>query len=143
MPVAEEHATDRKRPHPTPQQMTGPFLQFDLEAELAQMRREQGWNDGHIAKTLVKEDDFRVVLIALHADGRLPEHKTDGRFSVQALSGHVQMHALGRTFDVPAGSLLSFEREVPHDVVALEESAILVTISWRGEPVPERRANEG
>ncbi len=138
MPVTKQEVSDRKRPHPTTQQMAGAFLQFDLESEIAQMRREQGWNDGHIAKTLVKQDDFRVVLIALNPDGRLPEHKTSGRFSVQTLAGHVRMHALGRTFDLPAGSLMSLDREVPHDVVALEESAILVTIAWRGEKAAER-----
>ncbi len=139
MTVAEQQASDRRRPHPTSQQMTGPYLQFDLASELAQMRREQGWNDGHIAKTLVKEDDFRVVLIALDRNGRLPEHKVYGRFSVQAIAGHVRMHALGRTFDLPAGSLLSLDRAGPHDVEAIDESAILVTISWRDQPVPDER----
>ncbi len=143
MPVAEQNGPDRRRPHPTAQQMAGPFLQFDLNAEIARMRGEQGWNDGHTAKTLVKEDDFRVVLIALDSNGRLPEHKTSGRFSVQAIAGHVRMHALGRTFDLPAGSLLTLDRGVAHDVEALEESAILVTISWRGEPSPDERASSG
>ncbi len=141
MAVAERNTPDRRRPHPTTGQMAGPFLQFDLASEIAQMRGEQGWNDGHTAKTLVKEDDFRVVLIALSSNGRLAEHKTSGRFSVQTISGHVRMHALGRTFDLPAGSLLSLDREVAHDVEALEESAILVTISWRGERLSDQRAN--
>ncbi len=137
MPVAEERM--HKRPHPTTAQMTGPFLQFDLQGELEQMRREQGWKDGHTAKTLVKHDDFRVVLIALDKDGKLPEHRTSGRFSVQTVRGRVRLRALGRTFDLPAGALLALDRDIPHDVEALEESAILVSISWRGEPAPDGR----
>jgi quercetin dioxygenase-like cupin family protein len=42
------------------------------------------------------------------------------------------VHAAGRTFDLPAGRVLALERGVPHDVVAVEEGALLLTIAWGG-----------
>jgi quercetin dioxygenase-like cupin family protein len=52
-----------------------------------------------VGRTLMKYDDFRVVLTALQANMRIPEHKTDGRISVHVLSGHIRLNASGRTFD--------------------------------------------
>jgi quercetin dioxygenase-like cupin family protein len=34
--------------------------------------------------------------------------------------------------DLPVGRLVSVERDVPHDVEAVEESAFLLTIAWQG-----------
>jgi quercetin dioxygenase-like cupin family protein len=116
------------RPHAT--SMAGPYLEFDLSAELQRLKAETTWNSGHNAKTLIKYDDFRVVLIALQSDAHMSEHRSDGRISVQVLSGHVQLRALGRTFDLHAGGMVALDRGVPHDVEAREPSAFLLTIAW-------------
>ncbi|HEX5473614.1 MAG TPA: AraC family ligand binding domain-containing protein [Vicinamibacterales bacterium] len=118
-----------RRPHPQP--MAAPFLEFDLGRELDDLHREGGWKSGHNARTLVKFDDFRVVLIALASNTTIPGHRTDGRISIQTVRGHVRVRAEGRTFDLPAGALLALDHDLPHDVEALEESAFLLTIAWR------------
>ena len=112
--------------------MASEFIEFDLPAELAQLAREKPWSGGHTAKTLVKYDDLRVVLIALEANGQVPEHKTEGRISIQALSGHLRVMASGRTFSLRAGGIVAFDHGVPHHVSALEDSAFLLTIAWPG-----------
>jgi quercetin dioxygenase-like cupin family protein len=112
--------------------MAGPFLEFDLAREVEQLRGEPASASGHNAKTLVKYDDFRIVLTALKAHTCIPGHRNDGRISVQTVRGHIRMRALGRTFDLPAGSLLALDQGVPHDVEALEDSAFLLTIAWPG-----------
>jgi len=78
----------------------------------------------------MKYDDLRVVLMALQSGARLPEHQTDGRLCVQVLAGHIQLQASGRTFNLRAGGLLALDRDIRHDVMALEESACLLTIAW-------------
>jgi len=51
-----------------PQRMTAPVLAFDLAHEVARLHEQTAWRQGdRNAKTLVKEADFRVVLIALRA----------------------------------------------------------------------------
>lgn len=68
-----------------------PLMNFDLSNEIAQLHQEEAWlRTDHNSKTLVKQPDFRIVLIALKKDGRLEEHKADGRISIQTLSGHVR-----------------------------------------------------
>ena len=116
------------RPHASP--MAAPFLDFDLPAEVHRLHSEATWSTGRNARTLIKYDNFRVVLTALQANVRVPEHKTEGRVSVHVLSGHVQIKAAGRTFSLRPGGLLALDHGVPHDVEALEESAFLLTIAW-------------
>jgi len=122
-----EHALHR-RPHAP--SMTGPFLEFDLPAEVERLHSEIGWSTGHNARTLVKYDSFRLVLTAVQANAHIPEHKTDGRISIHVLSGHIQLKASGRTFNLRAGGLVALDRGVPHHIDAVEASAFLLTIAW-------------
>lgn len=125
----EPHAgAQHRRPHPQP--MAAAYLEFDLARELEQLHAEPEWSRGQNARTLVKHDDFRVVLLALTAGARIPEHRTEGRISIHTVHGQVQVRAQGRTFDLPTGGLLALDRDLPHDVEALEDSAILLTIAW-------------
>ena len=125
------HHEAHHRPHNPP--MADPFMEFDLQAEIHRLRAETTWKTGQNARTLIKYDDLRVVLIALAAKTRMPEHKAEGRIAVHVLSGHIQVRASGRTFNLRAGGLLAIDHGVPHNVEALEESALLLTIAWPGE----------
>lgn len=116
------------RPHASP--MAEPSMEFDLPAEIQRLKAEATWSTGQNAKTLIKYDDFRVVLIALAAEASMPEHKTEGRVMVQVLSGHIRVKALGRTFSLRPGGVVALDHGIAHDVRALEESAMLLTIAW-------------
>jgi len=113
--------------------MASAYLEFDLTREIEQLHHEPAWSSGQNAKTLVKYDDFRVVLTALKARAHLPGHQTEGRISIHTVAGHIQVRAQGRTFELPVGSLLTLDRNLPHDVEALKESAFLLTIAWPGQ----------
>lgn len=117
-----------RRPHSS--SMADAFMEFDLTAEVHRLQAETTWSTGQNARTLVKYDDLRVVLTALQARERIPEHKTEGRISIHVVSGHVQIRASGRTFNLRNGGLLALDRGVPHEVEALEESAFVLTIAW-------------
>lgn len=130
--------TPHRRPHSPP--MAAPFLEFDLTRELEELHREPGWESGQNARTLVKYDDFRVVLTALKTGARLPEHHTEGRISIHVVAGRIQVRAQERTFNLPTGTLLTLDQGLPHDVEALEESAFLLTIAWPGRD--QRRMSE-
>ena len=106
-------------------------LHIDLDTELARLHDDPNWTKGHVARTLVKQDALRVVLIAIKADARIDEHKTEGPISIQPLRGRMRVAAAGESFTLGAGQLLTLEASVPHDVLALEDSAFLLTIGWR------------
>jgi quercetin dioxygenase-like cupin family protein len=110
--------------------LSAPLLDFDLNREIQQLRSEGRWQSGHTAKTLVKYPDFRLVLVAIKAGGRLVRHRTEGRISVHNLVGHIRLHSPEQAVELPAGHMLALERDIPHDVEALVDSAFLLTIAW-------------
>jgi quercetin dioxygenase-like cupin family protein len=112
-----------------------PLLQIDLERELQQLRREDSWEreTGRSSKTLAKYPDFRIVLILMKSGTRMRQHRAEGRISIQELTGQVCIHLPDRKVNASAGQLVVLDCGVLHDVEALEESALLLTISWRRE----------
>ncbi len=115
--------------------LAAPLLRFDLNKEIQQLRSEGRWQTGHTAKTLVKYADFRVVLVVMKPGGRLEKHRTEGRISVQTLTGHVRFRTADQLIELPAGQMVALERDIPHDVEADSDSAILLTIAWPGTSV--------
>lgn len=106
---------------------------FRLAEEFDSLRRDIGWRrDGHSARTLVKHDDLRVVLIALEQGARMGQHKADARASIMTVAGSVRVWIGQRAVDLPREGLFVLDRGVIHDVEALEESAILLTLAWPG-----------
>jgi len=110
-----------------------PLLQIDFERELQQLRQEDSWQreTGRSSKTLAKYPDFRIVLILMKSGTRMRQHRAEGRISIQQLKGQVRIHLADRKVTLSTGHLLVLDCGVLHDVEALEESALLLTISWR------------
>jgi quercetin dioxygenase-like cupin family protein len=122
-----ETSGSRQRP---PQQLAGPILAFDLVREQEQLRQEESYRGGdRNAKTLVKQHGLSVVLTVMRKGTRLREHTAPGPISVQALAGHIRLHAVGDTVELPIGHVVTLDADVAHDVEAVEESAFLLTIA--------------
>jgi quercetin dioxygenase-like cupin family protein len=64
---------------------------------------------------------------------QMRQHKAEGRISIQQLNGQVCIHLTDRKVNLSTGHLLVLDCGVLHDVEALEESALLLTISWRSQ----------
>lgn len=120
----------RRAGHPVPG-LAGPLLEFDLTAEVGQLRQEDAWTEtSRNTKTLVKYPDLRIVLITLKFGGRMENHHAEGSISMHCLTGKLRLLLPHQSVDLPAGSLLTLERALSHDVEALEDSSFLLTIAW-------------
>ena len=110
-----------------------PLLQVDFKRELQQLRREDSWQreTGRSSKTLAKYPDFRIVLILMKSGTQMRQHRAEGRVSIQQWKGQARIHLANRKVTLSTGHLLVLDCGVLHDVEALEESALLLTISWR------------
>jgi quercetin dioxygenase-like cupin family protein len=129
-------------------QLAGAMLRFDLDAELASLKGEASWRGGdRNARTLVEEPTLRIVLVVLKRGARLSEHRTNGRASVHTLVGRLRLRVFDQAVELPPSHVLTIERELAHDVEALEESAFLLTIAWAGtdtgEPGPSGYRHSG
>lgn len=118
----------------TARRLADPVVEFDLPPMIEKLRAEPAWKtEGHNAATIVKYPDLRIVLLALQAKAVIREHRADARISVQALTGHARLRLPHRVVDLPAGRGVALERGLLHDVEAIEESALLLTLSWPTE----------
>jgi quercetin dioxygenase-like cupin family protein len=113
-------------------ELAQPLLQFDLAAEIEHLYREDSWQrgTGRSSRTLVKQPDFRVVLVAMKAATEIKEHRADGRISIHTIIGHLRLELPDQIVEVPAGHLLALDRCIRHDVEALADSVFLLTIAW-------------
>ncbi len=109
-----------------------PLLQVLIPDEVRNLWKQDAWQaeSGRSARTLVKYPDLRIVLVSMKANTRLKRHKTDARFAILTLGGHVRLHLPQATVEVPAGELLAVDRGVVHDVEAVQQSTFLLIIAW-------------
>ena len=112
-----------------PERIDGPFLEFELRAQIELLRHEEAYRRGRNSKTLAKYPDFRIVLSVIKAGAHIQQHSASGRISVHMVSGHIRMHVAEKLLDLPAGRLLVLDRAILHDVEAIEDSAFLVTLT--------------
>jgi quercetin dioxygenase-like cupin family protein len=106
-------------------------LNFDLLALGAELRLDEQYaRGGHMARTLVRAPDQRIVLMAMKAGARIAEHHADGTASIQLLSGRVSLGLPTGTFEMKSGELLVLAGGLRHHVDAREESTLLLTLGW-------------
>ncbi|MHB8620511.1 MAG: cupin domain-containing protein [Chloroflexota bacterium] len=103
---------------------------LNLADEIEQLRAEPAWKEfDRNAKTLVKNPELRVVLLALKSGARLEQHWAAGPITIQALAGWLRVHLPEHTLDMQAGELAAIAQATRHDVEALEPSVFLLTIA--------------
>jgi quercetin dioxygenase-like cupin family protein len=114
--------------------LAGPILVHDLEGRLAELRAEESYSrSGRAGRTLAKAGRFRLTLVAM-ADGNLiGTHQADSPMTLHVLSGRIQFRAGGEDHGLHAGQVLFFGPGDAHDIRAVGETALLITISAIGD----------
>jgi quercetin dioxygenase-like cupin family protein len=126
-PAGQTSGSMQRPPH----ELSAAVTVLDLSQEIAALRREPAWQQGdRNAKTFVKEADLRVALTVLKQGAVVKEHQAPGTAIVQALSGRIRLRIADQAVELSAGQAVVLERNLPHDVEALEESAFSITIAW-------------
>lgn len=83
------------------------------------------------SSTLVRADHLEVFRLVLLAGKLAPNHKASGAITIQCLEGVVELDAHGQTQILHAGSMVYLSDAEPHEVRALEDSSLLITILLR------------
>src|SRR5215469_787305 len=108
-------------------------IRLNIGEQLEKLKEAPSWQreSGRSSETLVKYEEFRVVLVRMKPGSYMSHHRTEGPISIHTLQGRIRLHLPGdRAEDLKPGDLLTLERCLEHDVEALEESAFLLTIAW-------------
>lgn len=113
-----------------PRATSGPVLDLDLMTMAEQLRCEGLWSDGRNSRTLIKHGDFRMILTVMKAGACLHRHHARGTVLIQVLSGHVRARIMDESIEAHAGHTLSFDPNLEHEIEAVDESTLLITIAW-------------
>src|SRR5665213_2513183 len=127
-PIREIPESERLRQHPTPR-FAAPQHQYDLSEVVTKLRQEfEAGQAGHRQETLYKRGPTTVALFLFGHLTRLAPHRTKGVVTIHLLKGHLQVTAEGQVHDLHAGHPVVLAPGVEHDLVALEESQMLLTV---------------
>ena len=113
--------------------LTAEVIRRNIGDEVEKLKQAPSWQreSGRSSETLVKYDEFRIVLVQMKPESYMSHHKAEGPISIHVIQGKVRVHLPDdRTEDLKPGDLLTLDRCLEHDVEALEESAFLLTIAW-------------
>ena len=110
--------------------MDAALVTIDLRNFTKQIREEKAWKDSdRNAITVFKTDGMRIVLIALHKDAEMIKHTADGMISLQVLEGQILFTTEEQSVELGQGQMLALHENVPHSVLAMEETIFLLTLT--------------
>jgi quercetin dioxygenase-like cupin family protein len=84
--------------------------------------------DSTVSRTVLKAEGARVVLFAFDAGQELSEHTAAVPILIQVLDGRLQVGADGQRVELTPGGMVHIGSRVPHDVLALEPSRMVLTM---------------
>ena len=95
--------------------------------------------DATVSRTALTAEGVRVVLFAFDAGQVLTEHTAAMPVLLQVLDGRLRITGDGETVELTPGGLIHLDTRVPHTVVAVEPSRLMLTmLDSRARPVHDR-----
>jgi hypothetical protein len=108
-------------------------------------------DERYITKTIARDDSTRMVMFALRQGTRILLERTLGDLALRVVAGHIELHEgdvwdqlpylirhtegacsffalYDHSIDLPIGTLLLLDPELPHDLEALDDSAFVLDI---------------
>ena len=129
----ESGQDERLRSHPS-ERFAGDSHAFDLGQVLRDLRTEAHPTErGHRQMTIFHHTPVTQIIFDFESGAELPEHVAHGLVTIHALEGRLAVQADGRDHELSAGYILVLNPDVPHNVRALEASAMLLTVHLAGE----------
>jgi len=119
---------------PVSRALTGKHLTFDFAEHIAELRRDDHYvQTGRIGRTLVKEGALRLTLTVLAEGTDIGTHHATAPMTLQLLEGRLRYRVGDDEFKIREGELLFFGPGHAKDIRALEDTALLLTITGAEE----------
>ena len=132
----QQESTQRERLRPAPmERFAGTSQVVDLGEALRALRAEaHPAHGGHRQITLFQHAPVTQLLFAFEKGGALPNHAAHGLVTLHVLEGQLMVQADGHDHRLSAGYVLILQPDVLHNVHALEDSAMLLTVCLERQP---------
>lgn len=120
----------------TPMQrgLTDPMMLFDLEQHVRELRADDSYvRSGRLGRTLARSGRLRLVLVVIRAGVEVGTHHADSPMTIQPVEGRIGFTFRGNDHELSAGEVLFFGPDDAHDIRAIEDAALLLTLSAIGD----------
>lgn len=84
--------------------------------------------DGTLSRVLHRDEKIRLVAFAFDAGQELTEHTASIPAVVQVITGRIEMTLAGDTVTFGPGAWLRMDARLPHSLVALEPTVLVLTM---------------
>ena len=119
---------------PMERPLSEPMMTFELRPQIEQLRADESYQrSGRLGRTLARSGRLRLVLVALNAGVEVGTHQADSPMTIQLVDGRIGFRIGSEEHELRAGQVLFFQAGEAHDIRALEESALLLTLSAVGD----------
>lgn len=109
--------------------LSGAAITFVIPEEIDLLKQEPEWISGQRnSVTVVKTSNLSIVLTAIKKGATLCGHQIDGPITLQVVSGVIEFGVAGEPRELQAGTVIALDKTVNHDIQALEDSELLLTI---------------
>jgi len=96
----------------------------------ASILKDVQYNEHKPIITVLFETDFtKEIRIAMHDGTAMKEHKTSFPIVINVLEGSIDFGVNGEVKRLDAGALIALDSNVPHDLKALENSIVRLTLT--------------
>ncbi len=115
---------------PITRALTGENLSFDLGKHIAELRQDGSYaRSGRVGRTLVKAGPLRLTLTLIAAGVDVGTHHAASPMTIQVVQGRLRYRVEEEEFELGQGELLFFGPGHAQDIRALEDTALLLTIT--------------
>jgi quercetin dioxygenase-like cupin family protein len=118
--------------------LTGPHLTFDLEDAIRDLKKDEAFlRSGRVGRTLAKSGPLRLTLVVLAEGVEVGTHHAESPMTLQPLEGRLRYLVDDEEFALAPGQLLFFGPGSAQDIRAMEDTALLLTLTHGGEEDPQ------
>lgn len=118
--------------------LTGPHLIFRASTQAEELRGDEAYaRSGRAGRTLAKQGPLRLVLVVLREGVEVGTHHAEAPMTLQPLEGRIRYRVGEDVFELGAGEILFFGPGHARDIRALEDVALLMTVTRNGSEETE------
>lgn len=118
---------------PITRALAGKNLSFDLAVQIAELREDGSYiRSGRVGRTLVKAGPLRLTLTLIAEGVGVGTHHAASPMTLQVIQGRLHYRVDDEEFELGQGEVLFFGPGHAQDIRALEDTALLLTITADG-----------
>lgn len=96
----------------------------------ASLRKDLKYNEDKVAISVMMETEMaKEIRIVFRKGQTMKEHKAGFPITVEIHQGTIEFGVNGKKMTLEAGDLISLDANVPHDLLAQEDSIVRLTLS--------------